>query len=106
MKSQFCPVKQNPKFQFVFISGVKSAKFLTAWSRDLSATRFDVSDGIRKRVIYELIFLVVYIGLIIGLFFSPPEFFNSSDTHFVQVFSTEVSTSLQSAFCQHMLPFF
>ena len=63
-------------------NGDKSAKFLTSWSQNLSSTRFDVSNGIRKRVIYELIFLAIFEVLLIGLYFTPSE---ASGTNFVQV---------------------
>ena len=69
----------------MFVSGEKSAKFLTSWTQDLSSTRFDVSDGIRTRVVSELLFLAVFESIIVGLYFSPPEAFSSSNTHFVQV---------------------
>ena len=64
--------------------GEKSAKFLTSWNLDLARTRFDVSDGIRKRVIFELIFLAMFQLVFITLYFLPKDAFNSSDIHFVQ----------------------
>ena len=63
-------------------NGEKSAKFLTSWSQDLSSTRFDVSNGIRKRVIYELVFLAIFEILLICLYFTPSE---ATSTNFVQV---------------------
>ena len=63
------------------ISGEKSAKFLTTWIRDLSKTRFDVSEGIRRRVIFELAFLTVFQLVLVVLYFVP----EGSGYQFVQV---------------------
>ena len=48
----------------------------------MSSTRFDVSNGIRKRVIYELVFLAIFEILLICLYFTPSE---ATSTNFVQV---------------------
>lgn len=70
---------------FVAFLGKKSAKFLTHWTRNLAKTRFDVSDGIRRRVITELIFLAIFQAVFITLYFVPEKAFSSSGVHFVKV---------------------
>ena len=72
-------------------NGEKSAKFLTSWSQDLSSTRFDVSNGIRKRVIYELVFLAIFEILLICLYFTPSE---ATSTNFVQVIKSKTGSGL------------
>ena len=50
----------------------------------MAKTRFDVSSGIRKRVIIELLFLAIFEAAMIGLYFAPSSFFSKAETHFVQ----------------------
>ena len=69
------------KYLHIQIPGEKSANFLTSWIRDLSRTRFDVSEGIRRRVIFELVFLTIFQLVFVVLFFVPED----SGYHFVQV---------------------
>ena len=77
--------KSNTNFfgclENILILGEKSANFLTSWIRDLSRTRFDVSEGIRRRVIFELVFLTIFQLVFVVLFFIPKD----SGYHFVQV---------------------
>ena len=80
----FVAVFVNAMFQSMVpvFNGEKSAKFLTSFTQNLSSTRFDVSDGIRRRVIVELVLLITFELLLVCLYFSPP---GSSGNNFIQV---------------------
>ena len=58
---------------------------MTSWSRDLARTRFDVSDGIRKRVICELVVVSIVALTFAIMYFIPHYVFSSSGVHVVQV---------------------
>ena len=80
----FVAVFVNAMFQSMVpvFNGEKTAKFLTSFTQNLSSTRFDVSDGIRRRVIVELVLLIIFELLVVCLYFSPP---GSSGNNFIQV---------------------
>ena len=80
----FVAVFVNAMFQSMVpvFNGEKTAKFLTSFTQNLSSTRFDVSDGIRRRVIVELVLLITFELLLVCLYFSPP---GSSGNNFIQV---------------------
>ena len=82
----FVAVFVNAMFQSMVpvFNGEKTAKFLTSFTQNLSSTRFDVSDGIRRRVIVELVLLIIFELLVVCLYFSPP---GSSGNNFIQVSS-------------------
>ena len=66
------------------VLGERVAEFLTSWSRDLARTRFDVSDGIRKKVIAELVLVSIVAFTFALMYFLPHYVFSSSGIHLVQ----------------------
>ena len=68
----------------LLLLGERVAKFLTSWSRDLAKTRFDVSDGIRKKVIAQLILVSLVAFTFALMYFLPHYVFSSSGIHLVQ----------------------
>ena len=85
----YCNKGLSKNFYFLFwnehkliVTKSTDAPVLILHSTFVSSTRFDVSNGIRKRVIYELVFLAIFEILLICLYFTPSE---ATSTNFVQV---------------------
>ena len=93
----FVAVFVNAMFQSMVpvFNGEKTAKFLTSFTQNLSSTRFDVSDGIRRRVIVELVLLIIFELLVVCLYFSPP---GSSGNNFIQVSTLHFHFHLSKTF--------
>ena len=82
--------------------GKASARFLTAWTHELTRTRFDITAGVRSRLLVELLLVYTFEAAVAALYFVPTEWLarngreHHEDAHFVQV--CEINTGYLAYF--------